>query len=98
MQMWIVPISKQRARYVNLLPVCVRLIPERGTPVFIQCIQCPVFFFQENAESSTVRLRMKFTRLAVQLVVDLPADDCRMLSIMLCLLLHDSSDQLLVFL
>ena len=87
-------IVNRRPRHMDLIPCGIRLVPEYGSPGFIQRLDGMVFFFQEHAERSGIAFRIKLAGLAVQLVINLPADDSRMLCVMLAEFFYNPAGQL----
>ena len=90
-------VAQSGSRHIHFLKAVVCLIPEVGSPCFVQCINASVFFHQEFAESDSITLRIELIFLTVDLIVNLPSDDCRMFCIMRCRFFHNNSGQFLVF-
>ena len=89
-------IAAGRPRHIDFLPIRVGLIPEHGSPRFIELVQSTVFLFQEFPECQRVAFGIKFVQLTVQLIVDLPADHRFPSSVMGSGLLHDPPAQFLI--
>ena len=81
---------------VHLLPVGVRLVPEHRAPGLVQRVEGAVPVPQEQPEGLAVRLGIELVGLAVELIVDLPAHDSRMLAVAAGDFLHDAGAQLLI--
>ncbi|MNZ91459.1 hypothetical protein D3C78_1104460 [compost metagenome] len=96
MRIWLL-MRRCRARKKNLLPVGIGLAPEDCTPCLVQLVQRAVFLLAPFAECIVVSRRVKLAYLAVEFIVDLPADDSRMLLVMLSQLAYDDGGQVAVF-
>ena len=90
-------VAQRRSWNMYFLEAVVRLVPEIGSPCIIQCIDASIFFHQEFTECNGITFGIELIFLAVDLVVDLPSDDCRMFCIMRCGFFHNDSGQLLIF-
>ncbi|MNC33242.1 hypothetical protein D3C75_816270 [compost metagenome] len=89
--MWIRGTVDHMPGKVYLLPFGVRLAPKNGAPRLIQLVQRTVPVLQPFPEGDMVRFGIEHIHMAVEFVVDLPADDSRMILISL----HHSADDCL---
>ena len=89
-------IGDRLARHMDLFPRCIVLIPERRTPRLVERLQRAVFFLQEHTERSGIRLGIEDIDLAVDLIVQLPADDALARAVVLAQLVRDARGQLAI--
>ena len=86
-------IRQRVAREVDLVPARVRLVPEHRAHRAVQVLERAVFFAQVRAERRVVAFGVVARRLAVHLVVDLPADDRRVRAVVLRDVLGHAADK-----
>ena len=92
----IMAVVENRARGINLIPCCIGSAPDNSAPGLVQIVESFVLLFQECTKSNAVRFGMKLIGLTVQFVVDLPADDGGMGTIMFSHLFDDPFAILLI--
>ena len=78
---------------MDLLPGRVGLAPHHGSPRRVERVQGDILFPKEFPEGQSIALGVEFIRLAVQLVVDLPAYDAGAARVMRRELFHDAGAQ-----
>ena len=61
-------------RHIHLTPRGIGLVPEHRAPGLIERLDGAVFFFQKFPEGNRITVGIKFRSLAIQLIVNLPAD------------------------
>src|SRR5262245_51687635 len=81
--------SRCRKWHIDLRPVRINPAPEHRPPPAIQRIKCPVLFSEPPTECSAAVVAVTFRVFIVHLVIDLPADDVCVASIMQRQLLND---------
>ncbi|MNV37132.1 hypothetical protein D3C71_1286390 [compost metagenome] len=96
-QMRIRRTADQRTGKINLLPIGIGLAPEHGSPRLIQAVQRNVTLLQPFPERGMIRFCVEYIDLAVQLVINLPADDGGMILVGLDHISHDPAAQLSVY-
>ena len=85
------------SRHMHFLKAVIGLVPEVCSPCIIQSIDASIFFHQEFSESNRVTFGIKFIFLTVDLIIDLPSDNRRMLCIVRCRFFYNNSGQFLIF-
>ena len=78
----------------DLLPGSVDSAPDNSTPCQVQSLQRTVLLLKKDTECFVICFGMKFIRLAVQLIVNLPTDYRRVRSEMFCQLLNNAGREL----
>ena len=95
-KMWVVAAVENGTRGSDLLPVGEGAAPDNCTPCQVQILQRTVLLLKKDTECFIICFGMKFIRLAVQLIVNLPTDYRRVRSEMFCQLLNNAGRELLI--
>ena len=82
--------------HIDLRPVGVGLIPEHGAPGVVEGIKGAVLLPEKFTEGCGISLGIEIAGFAVDLVVDLPAYDGRMMPVVPGQLLHNAGAELLI--
>src|SRR5919202_3548652 len=80
--MWIRRIARRHAGQAHLVPVRVGLAPKDRAPGPVELIQAAVPLLEPRPKGCLIGVRIEDADLAVELVVDLPAGDGRVVSVM----------------
>ena len=82
-QMRVMAAVQHRARAMDLAPVCVGFAPENGSPRLVERVDRTVLLLRILTECRVIGIGIELVRLAVELVVELPAHDRGMPAVML---------------